>query len=229
MKDFLHIGSSACRVSTAGSGNLAGGAGVSAPNVARPEVTTMRRQIALLLAGLPLRPRARLGRSRRRARPAAAATAARARARQSRPRPTPRSIKIDGCTFAPTVARVPAGTEVQFLNSSIAFHDIVGRDRAWGTEGLDPGEQYSHRFQDAGVYPFSCSLHPGMAGVIVVGRRPSRSMTRRRWPRSNRPRRLRATGDTTVPIVASPGSPSWRARRSERSGSARSPVANATA
>ena len=79
------------------------------------------------------------------------------------------TVKIDGCTFAPTVARVPAGVEVRFINSSTAFHDIVGRDRAWGTEALDPGDQYSYSFQDAGVYPFSCSLHPGMAGVIVVG------------------------------------------------------------
>jgi plastocyanin len=79
------------------------------------------------------------------------------------------TVKIDGCTFAPTVARVPADVDVRFINSSTAFHDIVGRDRAWGTEELNPGEQYSHRFQDAGVYPFSCSLHPGMAGVIGVG------------------------------------------------------------
>lgn len=79
------------------------------------------------------------------------------------------TVKIDGCTFAPTVARVPAGTEVRFINASQAFHDIVGRDRAWGTDGLDVGREFRYTFDDEGLYPFSCSLHPGMAGVIVVG------------------------------------------------------------
>ena len=79
------------------------------------------------------------------------------------------TVKIDGCTFAPTVARVPAGTEVRFINSSLSFHDIVGRDHAWGTDGLESGQQFSYRFATSGVFPFSCSLHPGMAGVIVVG------------------------------------------------------------
>jgi plastocyanin len=79
------------------------------------------------------------------------------------------TVKIDGCTFAPTVARVAAGSEVRFINASEAFHDIVGRDGAWGTDGLDVGRTFSYTFQDEGLYPFSCSLHPGMAGVIVVG------------------------------------------------------------
>jgi MYXO-CTERM domain-containing protein len=78
-------------------------------------------------------------------------------------------VKIDGCTFAPSVTRVPVGTEVTFLNTSVSPHDVTGRNREWGTASLDVGESYSTRFRSAGVYPYSCSLHPGMAGVVVVG------------------------------------------------------------
>ena len=78
-------------------------------------------------------------------------------------------VKIDGCTFAPTVTRVPLGAEVRFLNTSQSGHDIVGRARAWGTDRLDSGAEFSYRFTTPGVYPYSCSLHPGMAGVVVVG------------------------------------------------------------
>jgi plastocyanin len=78
-------------------------------------------------------------------------------------------VKIDGCTFAPTVTRVPLGAEVRFLNTSRAGHDIVGRAGAWGTDRLDSGAEFSYRFTTPGVYPYSCSLHPGMAGVVVVG------------------------------------------------------------
>jgi plastocyanin len=78
-------------------------------------------------------------------------------------------VKIDGCTFAPTVDRVPAGTVVTFLNSGTGPHDITGTQQEWGSPTLEPGETWTMGFQKAGVYPYSCSLHPGMAGVVVVG------------------------------------------------------------
>jgi len=78
-------------------------------------------------------------------------------------------VKIDGCTFLPAVTRVPAGADVTFLNTSFSPHDITGRDREWGTPSLDVGARYETRFAEAGVYPYSCSLHPGMAGVVIVG------------------------------------------------------------
>jgi plastocyanin len=78
-------------------------------------------------------------------------------------------VKIDGCTFAPTVTRVPVGAEVTFLNTSVAPHDVTGRNREWGTPSLGVGASFANRFGKAGVYPYSCSLHPGMAGVVVVG------------------------------------------------------------
>lgn len=80
-----------------------------------------------------------------------------------------RVVKIDGCTFAPTVTRVPVGAEVTFLNTSLGPHDVTGRNREWGTASLGVGASYANRFGKAGVYPYSCSLHPGMAGVVIVG------------------------------------------------------------
>lgn len=79
-------------------------------------------------------------------------------------------VKLDGCTYAPTITRVPIGTEVRFINGSDTDHDVTGRDGAWGSGQLVRGASFSHRFVDAGLYPYSCSLHPGMAGVVVVGR-----------------------------------------------------------
>ena len=82
-------------------------------------------------------------------------------------------VKMDGCTFAPTVTRVPLGAEVRFLNTSLASHDVTGRNREWGTARLDVGASFATRFGTAGVYPYSCSLHPGMAGVVIVGSVPA--------------------------------------------------------
>lgn len=78
-------------------------------------------------------------------------------------------VRIDGCTFQPTVNQVPVGVLVTFLNTSGGPHDVTGGSGGWKSPILDGGAAYTHRFTESGVYPYSCSLHPGMAGVVVVG------------------------------------------------------------
>ncbi len=36
-------------------------------------------------------------------------------------------------------------------------------------EGFGYGETRRFRFDEAGVYPYACTLHPGMVGAVVVG------------------------------------------------------------
>ena len=78
-------------------------------------------------------------------------------------------VRMDVCSFAPTIARVPVGTEVRFLNTSNGEHVVLGRNGTWGSQVLQPGMEYSEAFISAGTYPFACPLHPGMVGAIVVG------------------------------------------------------------
>jgi plastocyanin len=78
-------------------------------------------------------------------------------------------VRMDVCSFAPTIARVPVGTEVRFLNTSNGEHVVLGRNGTWGSQVLQPGMEYSEAFTSAGTYPFECPLHPGMVGAIVVG------------------------------------------------------------
>lgn len=79
------------------------------------------------------------------------------------------TVKLDGCTFAPTITRVPVGSEVRWINASGQTHDVTGRKYEWGSDQLNDGQSFTHRFAKAGLYPYSCSLHPGMAGVVIVG------------------------------------------------------------
>jgi plastocyanin len=78
-------------------------------------------------------------------------------------------VRMDICSFAPTVARVPEGTTIRFLNTATIQHQVIGRAQTWGTALLDPGDDQSVTFDDAGTYPYMCPLHPGMIGAIVVG------------------------------------------------------------
>ena len=78
-------------------------------------------------------------------------------------------IRMDTCSFAPTVSRVAIGTTVRFLNTATIQHQVVGRSGTWGSVLLDPGKEHSETFAAAGIYPYTCPLHPGMVGAIVAG------------------------------------------------------------
>ena len=78
-------------------------------------------------------------------------------------------VRMDICSFAPTVVRVPEGTTIRFLNTATIQHQVLGRAQSWGTVLLDPGDEQGVTFDEAGTYPYMCPLHPGMIGAIVVG------------------------------------------------------------
>ena len=79
-------------------------------------------------------------------------------------------VRMETCAFAPTVVHVPVGTEVRFLNTSQVDHLVVGESQSWGTnDALVPGQETKRRFATKGVFPFSCTMHPGMVGAVVVG------------------------------------------------------------
>ena len=79
-------------------------------------------------------------------------------------------VRMGSCSFSPTVVHVPAGTEVRFLNTAQVDHLVVGESQTWGTPfALVPGKELARTFTEKGVYPFSCPLHPGMVGAVVVG------------------------------------------------------------
>jgi plastocyanin len=78
-------------------------------------------------------------------------------------------VKIDGCMFFPTVVRVPVGTTVRFLNTGDAPHNVTGVAGTWASDILEPGAEYQQAFRAPGVYPFACTLHPGMNGAVVIG------------------------------------------------------------
>ena len=78
-------------------------------------------------------------------------------------------IRMDVCSFSPTISRVAVGTTVRFLSTSNVEHAVVGRSSTWASAILPVGGEFSETFDAAGMYPFSCPLHPGMVGTIVVG------------------------------------------------------------
>lgn len=100
--------------------------------------------------------------------------------------PTAAIVKVQTFQFTPHTLRVPAGTTVEWSNNDEIAHTATsGKPRGQGVPGVsqdtvaDPdglfderldgaGSTASFQFRDAGAYPYFCSIHAGMSGVIVV-------------------------------------------------------------
>ena len=78
------------------------------------------------------------------------------------------TVEMVGNCFLPGVLTVDPGTTVRFANQDDIAHVVLGT--GWGSgEMVAPGEGVEHRFERPGTFAFSCYLHPGMNGAIVVG------------------------------------------------------------
>ena len=75
------------------------------------------------------------------------------------------------CAFAPTIANVPVGSKVTFVNGPDFVHLVTGANQAWGSRDaeIQPGGTVSYTFDKEGIYPYACALHRGMSGAIIVG------------------------------------------------------------
>jgi plastocyanin len=67
----------------------------------------------------------------------------------------------------PTVAVRPGGT-VTWVNGGRAAHTATAKDGSFDSKMVSPGGRFSRNFPSEGTFPYVCSLHPGMTGVVRV-------------------------------------------------------------
>jgi plastocyanin len=98
---------------------------------------------------------------------------------KSFPAPTQKPL-IDqkGLKFNPSVLVVQQGTTVDFQNDDTVQHNVFwpsisGNKKEGHNLGTWPkGEKRSFKFDQPGVVPLLCNVHPEMAGYIVVSPTP---------------------------------------------------------
>jgi plastocyanin len=72
--------------------------------------------------------------------------------------------------FSPTVLYVQPGSTVTWKNEDGLRHVVAGSLNSWGSPvTLEAGQALTHNFATAGIFPYSCPLHYGMNGVVIVG------------------------------------------------------------
>lgn len=96
------------------------------------------------------------------------------------PPPNPREVDATpGLAFSPQALTVEAGDEVTFAFGSVGhnvfFDTQTGAPADIG--GINAGVSVTRVFPTAGVFHFTCHIHPGMAGTVTV-QAPHLSATR---------------------------------------------------
>jgi len=78
------------------------------------------------------------------------------------------TVAISEACFTPSLLTVDAGATVTFVNRDPIAHNVGGQ--LWGHfDDLEPNQRFQATFDQDGIYPFACTLHPGMTGAIIVG------------------------------------------------------------
>ena len=88
------------------------------------------------------------------------------------------TIDQKGLVFVPHIVAIQQGTTVEFLNSDSVAHNVFwisisGNKKLGHNLGTWPqGQRQSFKFDNPGVVPLLCNVHPEMAAYIMVAPTP---------------------------------------------------------
>jgi plastocyanin len=78
----------------------------------------------------------------------------------------PVSIGFDA--VRPDAVDVLPGDTVRWTNDSVRAHTVTADDDTFDSGRLPVGAQFSRRFEGLGTFPYHCTLHPFIRGVVGV-------------------------------------------------------------
>ena len=83
------------------------------------------------------------------------------------------SVSAIDNVFAPEVVRIQPGEDVEWTMDGRSPHTVEADDGSWGSGDLAPGDEFTRRFDQPGVYTYFCRYHGspgvGMTGTVLVG------------------------------------------------------------
>ncbi len=85
-----------------------------------------------------------------------------------------REIRMQATAFSPADVTINRGVTVRWVNDQAIAHTITPNNLqqagVWPTQNIaaTTGVAFAHRFNSAGVFNYTCTLHVGMTGRITV-------------------------------------------------------------
>ena len=78
-------------------------------------------------------------------------------------------VKIVDNAFKPAKAVIPQGTAVKWVNNGETSHTVTSNTGKFDSGTLQPGDTYTRKFKQTGVFKYHCEIHPEMKGRVLPG------------------------------------------------------------
>jgi plastocyanin len=77
-----------------------------------------------------------------------------------------KNVEIKDKTFIPAALTIKVHDQVRWHNADEVDYQLKGD--GWQSLPLKPSRNFTRSFDQAGTFPYTCSLHPEMKGTVVV-------------------------------------------------------------
>lgn len=77
-------------------------------------------------------------------------------------------VAMDGVSFSPENLTVKVGETVTWTNKDPFPHNVKAADGSFESGEIAPDAKWQYRAAAAGRFPYTCTLHPGMDGILIV-------------------------------------------------------------
>jgi plastocyanin len=77
-------------------------------------------------------------------------------------------VAIVDFAFQPMAIFVGVGDTVQWTNTGSVDHTVDSDTEIFESGSIDPGRSYRYTFDEPGIFPYHCDIHPHMRGMVIV-------------------------------------------------------------
>lgn len=77
-------------------------------------------------------------------------------------------VSADDNFFSPSSLTVNVGDTVRWTNDGAIIHTVDDDGAAFSSGIMQPDDVFTHTYSNAGTFPYTCIVHSGMTGTIIV-------------------------------------------------------------
>lgn len=78
-------------------------------------------------------------------------------------------VKIQLFKFLPETIEISIGQTIEWVNNDLTPHTVTSQGTGELNSGsIDAGASWRHTFTKAGSFPYYCTFHPEMKGMVIV-------------------------------------------------------------
>ncbi len=122
------------------------------------------------------------------------------------------TVRVEHLMYLPGTVSVALGEKVTWAFPEISRHTTTSDQGFWDSGSRSSGASYARVFTSAGSFPYHCTFHPSMHGVVrvpVTVTAPSEAKRVVRWSTA------RARAGITFDVQVKRGSGPWRSYRTD--------------